>query len=132
MKSARSLLRTPGFTAVALLTLALCLGANTALFSVVRGILLRPLPYAEPDRLVYLWMDNPGTQLADDVTSYPMFQHWRKSATTLTHAAVYQTTTAFNLTGDGEPERLSGTLAGDQFLETLGVTPHLGRIFSAD
>ncbi len=127
----RSLLRTPGFTLVALATLALCLGANTALFSVVRGVLLRPLPYAEPDRLVYLWMDNPGTQLADDVTSPPMFLHWRKSATTLAHSALYQTTTAFNLTGDGEPERLSGTLAGDQFLETLGVTPLLGRNFTA-
>lgn len=127
----RSLLRTPGFTCVALLTLALCLGANTALFSVVRGVLLRPLPYAEPDRLVYLWMDNPGTQLADDVTSPPMFLHWRKSGTALAHAAIYQTTTAFNLTGDGEPERLSGTIAGDQFLETLGVTPLLGRNFSA-
>lgn len=128
----RSLSRTPGFTVVALLTLALCIGANTALFSVVRGVLLRPLPYAEPDRLVYLWMDNPGTQLADDVTSFPMFQHWRNAGTALAHSAVYQTTTAFTLTGDGEPERLSGTLAGDQFLETLGVAPLLGRFFTAD
>ncbi len=127
----RSLFRTPGFTLVALLTLALCIGANTALFSVVRGVLLRPLPYSAPDRLVYLWLDNPATPLTDDVTSLPMFLHWRKSATTLAHASVYQTTTAFNLTGDGEPERLSGTLAGDQFLETLGVTPLLGRTFTA-
>jgi predicted permease len=126
----RSLLRTPGFTFVALATLALAIGANTALFSVVRGVLLRPLPYAQPQQLVYLWMDNPGTQLADDVTSWPMFLHWRKSATTLASAAVYGTTTAFNFTGDGEPERLSGTLAGDKFLETLGVTPLLGRTFS--
>jgi predicted permease len=126
----RSLARTPGFTFVALATLALAIGANTALFSVVRGVLLRPLPYAQPAQLVYLWMDNPGTQLADDVTSGPMFLHWRKHGTTLASSAIYNTTTAFNFTGDGEPERLSGTLAGDQFLETLGVAPLLGRWFS--
>jgi predicted permease len=128
----RQLARSPGFTTVALLTLALAIGANTALFSVVRGVILRPLPYAQPDRLVYLWMDNPGTQLADDVTSWPMFLHWRKHGTSLAQSAVYNTTTAFNYTGDGEPERLSGTLSGDMFLETLGVVPMLGRGFSRE
>jgi predicted permease len=126
----RQLARAPGFTFVALLTLALAIGANTALFSVVRGVILRPLPYAQPEQLVYLWMDNPGTQLADDVTSWPMFLHWRKHGTSLAQSAVYNTTTAFNFTGRGEPERLSGTLAGDKFLETLGVTPILGRGFT--
>lgn len=128
----RSPARTPGFTVVALATLALAIGANTALFSVVRGVLLRPLPYAAPDQLVYLWMNNPGTQLSDDVTSWPMFHHWRKHGTTLAQSAVYTTTTAFNYTGDGEPERLSGTYAGEQFLETLGVAPLLGRWFTAE
>lgn len=127
----RSLLKTPGFAAVAVLSVALGIGANTALFSVLRAVVLRPLPYAQPDRLAYLWMDNPGTQLADDVTSWPMFLHWRKHGTSFERMAVYGTTTAFNFTGEGEPERLSGTLAGDQFLETLGVTPLLGRGFTA-
>jgi putative ABC transport system permease protein len=127
----RSLLRTPGFTLVAVLTLALGIGANTALFSVLRTVILQPLPYAQPDRLTYVWMDNPGTQLADDVTSWPMFLHWRKQGTSFESMAVYGTTTAFNFTGEGEPERLSGTLAGDGFLQTLGVSPVLGRGFTA-
>jgi putative ABC transport system permease protein len=126
----RSLLKTPGFTLVAVLTLALGIGANTALFSVLRAVILQPLPYSEPDRLAYVWMDNPGTQLADDVTSWPMFLHWRKHATSFESMAVYATTTAFNFTGEGEPERLSGTMAGESFLETLGVAPALGRGFT--
>lgn len=126
----RSLARSPGFTTVALLTLALCIGANTALFSVVRSVLLRPLPYAEPDRLVHLWMDNRNSGNRADAVSWPMLNHWRDRGGSLASVAGYTTSTAFNLTGDGEPARLAGTVVTARFFETLGVPALHGRWFT--
>ena len=74
----RSLARSPGFTAVALVTLALGTGANAAIFSVVHAVLLEPLPFAEPDRLVTVWLHNPRQGFEKDITSYPNFRDWRE------------------------------------------------------
>jgi predicted permease len=126
----RSLLKSPRFSAVVIVTFALCIGANTALFSVVRSVLLRPLPYAEPERLVHLWMENRASGNRADAASWPLASHWRERGTSLAAIAGYTTSTAYNLTGDGEPARLAGTIVSARFFETLGVSPALGRTFT--
>ena len=124
----RSLLRHPGFTVVAVLTFALGIGANTAVFSVFNGVLLRPLPYPDPDRITMVWMDNRRQGIKEDITSYPNFLDWRQSSS-FAHMAGY-TTTAFNLTGAEEPERLEGAQATANFFDVMGVRPTLGRVFT--
>jgi predicted permease len=115
---ARVLRKNPGFTAVAVMTLALGIGANTAIFSLVDGILLRPLPYPQPEKLV----DVTGT--------YPKgaFVAMRERVTSIQPAA-YMEGHEFNLTGQGEPERLTGTLASAEFFSVLGAKASLGRTF---
>ena len=85
----RQLVRSPGFTAVAVLTLALGLGANTAIFSVVHGILLRPLPYPDPDRLAMVWVNNPGEGIDKDIASFPLFADWRQQAKSFEQIVAY-------------------------------------------
>jgi len=126
----RALRKTPGFTTVALLTLALCIGVNTALFSVVRSVLLRPLPYADPGRLVHVWMDNRASGNRADAVSWPMLNHWRERGGGFASITGYTTSTAYNLTGDGEPARLAGAVVADKFFETLGVPALHGRWFT--
>ncbi|MGH9794117.1 MAG: ABC transporter permease, partial [Candidatus Acidiferrales bacterium] len=74
---ARTLMKSPGFTLVAVLTLALGIGANTAIFSVTNAVLFRPLPYAEPDRITLVWMDNRPMGMKEDITSWPNYTDWR-------------------------------------------------------
>src|SRR5687768_3570807 len=93
----RALIRTPGFTLIAVLTFALGIGANTAVFSVFNGVLLRPLPYPEPDRLTMIWMDNRRQQIKEDITSYPNYVDWREQSSSYAAMAAY-TPSAFNLT----------------------------------
>src|SRR5262249_21182768 len=127
----RGLLRSPGFTSVALITLALCIGANTAIFSLVRAVVLRPPPFPNAEQLVYVWNDNRRENIHDDITSWPTYSDWRTQNRTFVDLAGF-TGANLNLTGEGEPEQLYGCRAGDRFFETLGVTPQLGRWFSAD
>jgi putative ABC transport system permease protein len=123
------LLKKPGFTAVAVLALALGVGANTAIFSVVNGVLLRPLPFKDPDRLVRLgeWSQQvPGESIA-----YPNFLDWREQNHVFDGIAATQFD-SYNLTGVDEPERLQGRNVSANFFDLLGVTPALGRSFTAD
>jgi predicted permease len=122
----RMLAKSPSFTAVAVLTLALGIGANSALFSVVNGVLLNPLPYAEPDRLVALYsLDANFTQSS---ISYPNFLDWVRDNRSFSALAAFRGTD-FNLTGMGEPERVPVEMVSASFFPLLGVRPVLGRTF---
>ncbi len=123
---ARQLLRSPGFTAVAVLTLALGIGANTAIFSVVNGMLLAPLPYSEPDQLVQLNATNPA-QGWDDVDVSPVeVEQWRAQSRLLEGIAPHNNT-SLTLIGQGEPARLSALAVSHSFFPVLRVQPALGR-----
>ncbi|MES2522258.1 MAG: ABC transporter permease [Gemmatimonadota bacterium] len=123
----RGLRRTPAFTVVVLLTLALGIGANSAIFSVVNTVLLKPLPYKEPERLVTIYHDYPAIKLEAPISA-PGFSSYRDRTRSFEHLAV-GTGWAANLTGQGEPERLSATRVSQQFFPALGVAPLLGRGF---
>ncbi|HEX8687621.1 MAG TPA: ABC transporter permease, partial [Pyrinomonadaceae bacterium] len=128
---ARTLLKSPGFTAVAVLTLALGVGANTAIFSVVNAVLLRPLPYGEPERLVHVyWRWDKG---AGDSVSAATYAFWKEHARSFEESAGYAATNSgFNLAGGAEPRRVRGLKVSEGFLRTLGVRPALGRDFAAE
>ncbi len=123
---ARVLLKNRGVTAVAVITLALGIGANTAIFSVVDAVMLRPLPYQNPERLVALW-ENVPTHGQWRVTPANFFD-WKKQNTVFEDVAAYGGST-MTLTGDGEPEQLQGTRASAGYFEVVGVQPMLGRSF---
>ncbi len=123
---ARQLARSPVFTAVAVLTLALGIGANTAMFSAVHAILLRPLPFAQPERLVSVYDVQPEVPKAP--ASLPKFLDWQAHSQSFEYIAGFRGTN-FNLTGEGEPERLRGALVTADFFRVLGVEPALGRGF---
>ena len=122
----RSLRRAPAFTLAAVATLALGIGANTAIFSVVHGVLLNPLGYPDPDRLVIVW--GRHTTIGRETASLPDFLDWRSQARSFQTLAA-MTYTRFNLTGDGEPEVVSGALATPGLLTAFGVVPTVGRGF---
>jgi putative ABC transport system permease protein len=125
----RGLGRTPGFTAVAVLTLALGIGANTAIFSVVNAVLLRPLPYADPDRLLALTGSYSKSGVTDVRLSAPELNEYRRAVDALQDAAgSWQID--INLTGSGEPERIAGAGVSPNFFRVLGVPPELGRDFT--
>jgi predicted permease len=131
--AARSLRRNPGFTAVAVITLALGIGANTALFSVVNGVLLRPLPYPDAERLVSIrntWGENRDPLDAVASISPAEYFDYRDRMTAFESFGVYTPLTR-SLTGDGEPERLSAAAMSASVFQTLGVVPTLGRVFSS-
>jgi predicted permease len=127
----RQLLKSPGFSLVAILGLALGIGANVALFSVVNSVFLRPLPYPEPDRLVRLSSTNDAQQLTRVGFSYPRFLEVQQRQTVFSDLAL-SAVNAFTLTGRGDPEQLVGIHASAALLPALGVEPVLGRNFSAD
>lgn len=126
---ARQLRRNPGFTLVAALTLALGIGANTALFSVINGVLLKPLPYPHPDRLIALAENVPPFPIGS--ISYPNFVDWTKMNHTFDALAAYRHGD-FNLTGVGEAQRLKVTEVSAAFFPLLGVQPLIGRNFTPD
>lgn len=126
----RTLARRPGFTAVAVITLALGIGANTAIFSVVNGVLLRPLDYPEAERLVALRESNASKQPDSQVAPANVFE-WQRQNTVFSDLAMYRTV-SYNLTGDGNPERLLAGRVSAGFFKTLGVGPILGREFSPE
>src|SRR5215472_358812 len=124
----RVLRKSPGFATVAVLTLALGIGANTALFSVVNGVLLNPLPYAHPDKLVTVTSFEP--QFGEGSISYPDLQDWVRENRTLSSLAGYRSFQSFNLIGQTDAQRVSAVNVSASFFPTLGVTPILGRNFS--
>src|SRR6187397_2065102 len=124
----RRLLKAPGFTLIAVLTLALGVGANSAIFSVVNGVLLKPLPYPESDRLVGVYHVTEGHR---DVMSGPNFTDIMRGATTLENAAALNTSRAI-LTGEGEPTRLPIAEVSASLFNVLRVRPAVGRSFNAD
>src|SRR5260370_33062477 len=101
----RQLRRNPGFASTAVLTLTLGIGANVALFSVVRNVLLKPLPYPEPERLVRVWMDNRRLQMREDWASYLNYQDSKRLGTPFESMAAF-TEPTLNLPSDGEPDRV--------------------------
>lgn len=123
----RVLLKAPGFTAVAVLTLALGIGANSAMFSIVNGVLLRGLPFPEPERLVKVYTS--GTQFPRMSTSYPNFLDWAQRQRSFELFAAYRTD-SFNLTGQGQPERVHLAMVSASFFDLLGLTPVVGRTFT--
>jgi putative ABC transport system permease protein len=122
--------KNPGFAAIAILTLALGIGANTAIFSVVEGVMLAPLPYFQPDRLVMVWQYNRTLKHVISV-SYPDFLDWQRDARSFQQMAAFGWQDR-DLTGPGTPEHLNGKQASSGFLSTLGVNPILGREFSPE
>ncbi len=122
----RTLAKNPGFTAVAVLTLALGIGANTAMFSVVNGVLLNPLPYAQPNRLVALYSSDANFPRMS--ISYPNFLDWVRDNRSFSDLAAYRADD-FTLTGTGEPERVPVEMVSASFFPLLGVKPVIGRAF---
>ncbi len=125
----RRLGRAPFFTAVTLLTLAIGIGANTAIFSVLEGVLLKPLPYPHPEELVAVWLTAPGLNIKDLNLSPSTYFVFREQTRAFQDIGVTQGY-ALNVTGLGEPEHVSGLAVTDGVLPILGVTPILGRLFS--
>jgi putative ABC transport system permease protein len=124
----RGLRKKPLFAITAVLTLALGIGANAAIFTVVRGVLLRPLPYPSPDRLMMLWTYNPRQGYDKDVSTYPNFDDWRRQSTSFEGMSAY-TGFEFTLTEAGDPAQIRGAIVTPGFFETLGVAPLIGRAF---
>jgi len=123
----RILAKAPGFTAIAVLTVALGIGANTAIFSVVQGVLLSPLPYSQPDRLAMIMESNP--RYAHVWVSYPNFQDWQRNAQSFLQMAAFMQQ-GYDLTNPGTPEHVVGSAVTAGFFSTLGVRLTLGREFS--
>jgi predicted permease len=123
----RQLVCSPGFALAAILTLTLGIGANTAVFSLVQGVLLAPLPYAQPDRLVMVWESNP--RFAHVAVSYPNFRDWQRAARSFERMAALRWN-SYDLTNPGTPEHLDGMEISSGFFSTLGVKLGLGREFS--
>jgi predicted permease len=126
----RALRKTPVFTSVALLTLAVCIGANAAIFSAVHAVLLRPLPVRQPDRLVICWGSDPSHNVPVVELSYRNFQDWAAGSRSFSQAAAIGSSTwPAVLDGHGESARLSSAGVSVSFFETLGVVPAVGRGF---
>ena len=127
---ARMLAKHKAFTAIAVITLALGIGANTAIFSVVNELLLRPLPYRDPAGIVMLWEVSPEGR-HQNTTSRANYRAWKTQSSSFAEAAAFSDQ-RFNLSGAGEPEQISVQMATPEFFKVLGVEPLLGRTFSAD
>ena len=133
--SLRALRGAPGFTAAALLTLALGIGANTAIFSVVRTVLLEELPFTDPERIVRVYHASPKSDIREGSVSEPDYLDWRRASQTAEMMGGFwyaDGLSGLDLTGAGNPERLRATLVTDGFFETLGAGAMLGRTLRAD
>ena len=125
----RMLRKSPGFSAVAILTLALGIGANTAVFSVVNGVLLNSLPFRDPDKLLMLFESKPNFK--EGSISYPNFLDWQRDNRSFSSITAYRPT-SFSLTGTGEAEQVRGKMVSSAFFSTLGVNLTMGRMFTAE
>src|SRR5436190_10648710 len=122
---ARMLVKKPGFTVIAVITLALGIGANTAIFTVVNAALLRPLPYAQPDRLVHLFETTPQKNYGQREASYPDFLDWRQNQV-FEGMAAYRGGGGMMLNSPEGSERLDAGIVSANFFSVLGVAPQLG------
>jgi putative ABC transport system permease protein len=127
----RLLRKNPGFTAIVILTLALGIGANTLIFSVAYNVLLRPLPYPSPEKLVTLWESNPQQNTNQGQVSAANYYDWESDNSVFASTAAYSAW-RFNLTGVAEPENVSGALVTPRFFSVLGVQAPEGRTFRSD
>ncbi|HEV3409792.1 MAG TPA: ABC transporter permease, partial [Chthoniobacterales bacterium] len=127
----RQLRKTPGFTFIAVLTLGLGIGANTSIFSVVNAVLLRPLPYPEPERLVIV--NESDAQQPTISVSFPNYLDYRRDNTVFEHLAISRRE-SYNLSGlDGrEPEQISGAIVTANFFNVIGLKPQIGRVFTEE
>ncbi len=131
--SFRSLIKTPGFTAIAVIVLALGIGANTAIFTVVNAVVLRSLPYPGSDQLVMLWETNSRFQIGVDTlpVTHGNFMDWREQNSVFEYVSALGVG-RWNLTGVGEPERISGASVSSNFFRLMGTEPKFGRAFRDD
>src|SRR5437868_5723078 len=128
----RLLAKSPGFTAIALLTLTLGIGATAAIFSVVNAVLLRPLPYREPERLVSVFEDASEVGFPRNTPAPGNYTEWKKQRQTFEDVAA-MTEGDYNLTGrQGEPEKLGGVAATQNLFSVLGTKPIVGRVFAPE
>jgi len=121
----RTLIKSPGFTIVAIVALTLGIGANTAIFSVVNSVLLRPLPYSDPSRLMQLWEANVAKARNEIPASYPNFADWRDQNHVFEQVVAYSDW-SFNLTGSGEPERIRSAIVSPASSLSLASIPFAG------
>src|SRR5919108_48905 len=126
----RMLRKSPAFTAIAVLTLALGIGANTAMFSIVYGVLLRALPFPEPDRVVHLYTKSPQFGERQSI-SFPNYLDWQRRSQSFEQMASYRSDD-LNLTGTGEPTRVHVAMVTATLLPTLGIHPLMGRNFTPE
>ena len=128
----RTLLKQPTFTAIAVVTIALGIGANTAIFSVVNAVILRPLPYPDADKLVMLWSTTPKDGNQEQPFSFADFNDVRAQAKSFSNIAAASPLWNFTLTGGGEPEPIQGLFVSQNLFEMLGARPAIGRGFLPD
>ena len=129
--SLRQIAKNPGFFAVAVAALALGIGANTTIFSAIEAVLLRPLPYFQPDRLVMVWEDSSFIGFPDNTPAPANYLDWKAQNKVFTDMAARQGST-MSLTGDGAPEQLYGQRVTPNFFDVLGVEPAIGRVFTVE
>lgn len=127
----RGLRKSPGFTVVAVLTLALGIGANTAMFTVLNAVLLRPLPYPAPEQLAMLWTEMPTQNLREGRSAYRDVDEWRVQSKSFVDMAVFDPISV-RLTAPGDPERISVVRVSPNYFTLLGIQPLRGRIFSTE
>ncbi|MEN3334543.1 MAG: hypothetical protein V7641_3908 [Blastocatellia bacterium] len=127
----RASLKKPAFIVIVVLALAIGIGANTAIFSVVNAILLRPLPFKNPDRIAMVWMNNGKLKVDQDWHSYPNYVDYREQTTTFEEIAAFNDR-SFNLTGTGEPVRVIGAWSTASLFPVLGIAPIYGRTFNVE
>jgi predicted permease len=128
----RSLLKSPGFTLTALVTLGIGIGANTAIFSTINAVLLRQLPYPDSGRLVMLWTDDRKHDVHQEGVSYPNFVDWRRMNHTFEDMAILSRAVSAILSGGQEPENVQVAVVSPNLFSVLGVNPVIGRLFSAE
>src|SRR6185369_8406220 len=128
----RQLVKNPGFTTVAVLVLALAIGANTAIFSVINGVLLKPLPYREPKQLVTLWERSPERGIEQERVSGPNYLDWRAQNTVFSELAAspgWEGSETFNLVQGDTTTKVHASYTSSSLFRALGTTPLLGRTF---